>query len=590
MSNATDSKARSDVTRQLNKFKYPELAIYVFSYLGVFDDIRRRILALIAGESADWLYGPAFLHGSVIVPCFSIGKILAKKHKVEMPQPIEGKKPETLDKERRKAEHKYNTLGFLLSYEMVVDYFKIMQTMTQEEVNKINLRSIFPGHSFEDDGNILLGEHTKFSGSRIEKASIVARSRMVFEVTDANKLSPVFKLLPHAYLRTKYEVSADAAASKEDFARPSVSLSTMFDQAFWGNFKQFPSFPSVGPSWVTVPKALLPSFWWDSIVDPSDLISRNEVRLLHDCILVSANYSPFDVHQTNMEDLISRLYQEAVAKSEPAVRPESPPGDYPPDSIRHIRPFVDAPRQRKQAPRLALEPHQHPGTMHFSNQPGDQIRQHGRSLQPVDPDLLGHRGEITHFPASNVAVQQSVLPQALFGHLLHVSTSFDLATYLNIATHDESHEDEDLDAGGFAASTSDLNNLAEFGGLDVVPLARNNEAPAAATAAVQEQPAAGVLKRAPAGPVAAAPSPNVAAVSTSVAAVPGVPVVALPSVPGASTPVGAAVLPAAADGHTAAIPAVTTAATTAGTTTASGTAFASAPALGLSAHAFPSVH
>ena len=172
---------------------------------------------------------------------------------------------------------------------------------------------------------------------------------------------------------------------------------------------------------------------------------------------------------------------------------------------------------------------------------------------------MGLRGEIVHFPASNVPVQQSVLPQALFGHLLHVSTSFDLATYLNIATHDEGHEDEDRDAGIFAPTATDSHNMAIFAGPEVVPLARNNEAPAAATAAVQEQPAAGVLKRAPAAPVAAAPSPNVAAVSTSVAAVPGVPVVAQP---GALTPVDAAAILATIDGSAAAaLPAATAAIT-----------------------------
>ena len=83
--------------------------------------------------------------------------------------------------------------------------------------------------------------------------------------------------------------------------------------------------------------------------------------------MVSANYSHFDVHKTNVSDLIDRLYQEAVREATKERKEELHPDDYPPDSIGHLRPFVDAPRQRKQAPGLPLEPHQYPGTMHFSN-------------------------------------------------------------------------------------------------------------------------------------------------------------------------------------------------------------------------------
>ena len=130
MSDASDQKAKSDLKDYLNDFLYPELAIYVYSYLGVFDDIRPRIMALIAGDSPDWLYEPKFLHESVIVPCFSIGKILAKKHPIVMPEPIEGKAPRTLARERKEAETKYSAIGLLLSYEFVEDYFKNMKTMT----------------------------------------------------------------------------------------------------------------------------------------------------------------------------------------------------------------------------------------------------------------------------------------------------------------------------------------------------------------------------------------------------------------------------------------------------------------------------
>ena len=371
MTNATDQKGKTDVTRYLNKFNYPELAVYVFSYLGVFDDVRLQILGLIAGQSEDWLYELTFLHESVIVPCYAIGKILAKKHPIVMPEPIDGKKPPNLDRLRREADHKYTILGFLLSFEMVVDYFKIMQEMTKAELNKIDLHCIFPLKSFQEDGNIFVGNHTRFTGTSVSSASIRSRSPMVFEVKDYNKLSPVFKVLPHVYLRTKYEALTAAAASEGDFARPCVNLNTMFDQGFWGkNWKHFSSFASIGPKWVTVPKALLPSFWWDDIVGSHDLIKKDVDSLLHDCILVSANYSAFHIHQTNMEALISSLYEEAVEEATEVERPESPPGEYSPDSIRHNMPFVDAPRRPLQNPGLIAEPHLHPVTMGFSNQPG----------------------------------------------------------------------------------------------------------------------------------------------------------------------------------------------------------------------------
>ena len=466
MSNSTYTKAISDITKSLNGFNYPELAIYVYSYLGVFDDIRPQIIALIDGPSGDWLYSPKFLHESVIVPCYSIGKILAKKRPLVLPKPV-GASASSFNRERKKAETKYSAIGFLLSFEMVVDYFKIMKSMTQAEINKINLHSIFPGGSFRNNNDkIFLGAHTRFSGVNLAAAKVVARSAMHFSFSEEDKLSPVLKVLPHAYLRTKYEVPEDAPPSKEYFARPSVSLSDMFDQSFWGPaYKFHPHFPSTGPKWVDVPKALLPSFWWNSIIDSSDLVRQNMSDLCYDCLLVSANYSYFDVCQTNMLDLLSRLHQVAVREAEKEKRAESPTVE-----IQDM-PSVEAYHQELENPGLIAEPHQHPATMHLSNQPRDHIGQH--SLVP--------RGEIIQYPASNVPVQQSVLPQALFGHLLHVSTSFDLATYLNVATHDVGLVDEDQDAGLYAPSPSDFDNLVEFGGSDVVPMARNIEAPAAAS-------------------------------------------------------------------------------------------------------------
>ena len=300
MSNASYQKVKSDIKRHLNGFAYPELAIYVCSYLGVFDDIRPQIEQLISGKSEDLLYSLKFLYESVLVPCFSIGMVISKKNRVTIPKPVYGgTSASTLDKEKRKIETKYNVIGFLISFEMVVDYFRIMQKMTLAEINKIKLDSIFPKESFTEDGNILLSKFARMTYAN-SSPTVQRRASMVLEVTDVDKLSPILKAMPLAYLHTEYAKPEASNEHFESFTNPSVALNNMYPHynLWYGKHKETTTMPLVTDHWVKLPKALLPSFWWKNITQSSDLLKHN-LHLEKDCLKVSACYTSFDMNQEN---------------------------------------------------------------------------------------------------------------------------------------------------------------------------------------------------------------------------------------------------------------------------------------------------
>ena len=306
MSNPPDQKAKSDIKGLLNGFNYPELVIYVCSYLGVFDDIRAQIEQLISGKSDDLLYSPEFLYESVLVPCFAIGMVLSKKHPMILPKASHGgTSASTLAKERRKIDTKYKIFGFLISFEMVVDYFRIMQKMTQQEINKIRLDSIFPKTCFTEDGKILLGKHAKFILGRKDRPSVHKRASMVFEVKDMGKLSPIFKAMPLAYLHTKFAEPEASHEYFESFTNPSVALKSMYphDNFWYGRYSRKIAMSLVTDHWVNLPKALLPSFWWKNIAHSSDLLKNND-HLEKDCLKISAYHSSFDMHKENASAIL----------------------------------------------------------------------------------------------------------------------------------------------------------------------------------------------------------------------------------------------------------------------------------------------
>ena len=139
MSNASDIYARTPIWNKLNGFGHVEVCMYVCAYLGVFDNYRREILEQISSKSADWLYSPQFLHESVLVPCYNIGLILAKKYHAVIPDYPNGTNSKKWRKAKTNVETKYNIIAFLLSFEMVLEYFKILRRMTQSEIDRIDL-------------------------------------------------------------------------------------------------------------------------------------------------------------------------------------------------------------------------------------------------------------------------------------------------------------------------------------------------------------------------------------------------------------------------------------------------------------------
>ena len=62
----------------------------VFTFLGVFDDVRHRVIEESSGQSLDSMYHPEFLFESVVIPCFNIGQVLAKANPI-VPSPFNKK-------------------------------------------------------------------------------------------------------------------------------------------------------------------------------------------------------------------------------------------------------------------------------------------------------------------------------------------------------------------------------------------------------------------------------------------------------------------------------------------------------------------
>ena len=76
-SNADDR--RIHLQNVLSGFSNVDAIVFVFIFIGVFDDVRGKIKSLIGSKSESHLYHPIFLFKSVVVPSFSIGNTLAKK-------------------------------------------------------------------------------------------------------------------------------------------------------------------------------------------------------------------------------------------------------------------------------------------------------------------------------------------------------------------------------------------------------------------------------------------------------------------------------------------------------------------------------
>ena len=83
ISNHGNNKAKDGILRSYDsRFAFQDKILVVFSFLGVFDDVRQRIIEETSGKSVDWLYEPGFLFESVLVPAFNIGRVLSKANPI----------------------------------------------------------------------------------------------------------------------------------------------------------------------------------------------------------------------------------------------------------------------------------------------------------------------------------------------------------------------------------------------------------------------------------------------------------------------------------------------------------------------------
>ena len=316
MSNSKDKKSRADITKVLNGFNDVETTMYVCVYLGIFDDVRQQIKALIGGNSADWLYRPDFLHKSVLVPCYSIGCILSKKYPTTLPNlPPDH---ENWKEAKVNIDTWYHTISFLLSFEMVVEYFKILKLMTQDELNSIHLHDIFRQQYFQPTGHLFLAQFSKLNCTGYTKFSVNLRSPMVFEVTDIDKLSPILKAIPLAYLHVKFDKSGCDTEAGERFTYSSGTLQGMYDhEAFWGgNFPKHRVLRIAG-SWLNLPRAMRPSEWYNDIFHGPTLL-QNNIYMDKDIFKLSVNYSSFDLHKEGADEILDnylRIANQSMKKN-----------------------------------------------------------------------------------------------------------------------------------------------------------------------------------------------------------------------------------------------------------------------------------
>ena len=428
MTNAYEQKEKHKISLKLNGFRFVDVHVYVSTYLGIFDDFRSQIKGLIGGNSADWMYSPKWLHESVLVPCFSIGCILAKKYPAKVPYFVNGIKSKSWRSAKANIQTKYNTIAFLISYEMVLEYFKLMQKMKQDEINKIHLEGIFKNRYITRNGHVHLAKYSKLNFRSYAKYTVTKRSPMYFARLDHDKLSPILKSLPLAYLKVPmYDKSGLEYGWGESFASSSETLQGLYDyKAFWDNaYEDFRNL-NIDGNWLTLPKALRPSNFYFPIFHGVSLLEHN-IFMERDVLKLSAHYSSFDIHQENVNEVLDELLR--IAKEVVPAEPESPPPIEPHQYDKVVTEAPVATLPRLPMLNLGLDLHEHPATRQFQRQPEDYNRLSQSSLQARRSLPLNPRGEPIHDPASYFTVQQSVPTQRLFGYLLHASNSFDMATY-----------------------------------------------------------------------------------------------------------------------------------------------------------------
>ena len=252
---------------------------------------------------------------------------------------------------------------------------------------------------------------------------------MWFSVTDKDKLSPVLKAIPLAYLHVKIDRKDSEYERGERFTHSSQTLEGMYNyKSFWdmeNGHKR--ALPLSEECWFSLPRAMRPSEWYKDIFHGNKLLQYNRVFMARDILKLSANFIFFDMHQENVDNILDEYLR--VAEGEPIKDLKVPPAVVPHQFKTKKAPPPAPPVTHVQLANVGLEPHQYPETKRFSRQPEDHS------------NLNDTRGESIHDPKSYFPVQQSVPTQRTFGFFLHSSISFDMATYCCTQHHGEGYKD-----------------------------------------------------------------------------------------------------------------------------------------------------
>ena len=107
--------------------------------MGLFDDVRENLMARLNPYAADWVYSPRFLHTSVVIPCFNMGLVIARKKPFtsEMLEKIKIGKWE--GNFAPKVMRQYQSIAMMISGHLLDDVFELLEDMTPEIIKAINL-------------------------------------------------------------------------------------------------------------------------------------------------------------------------------------------------------------------------------------------------------------------------------------------------------------------------------------------------------------------------------------------------------------------------------------------------------------------
>ena len=273
-----------------SKFNWIDMTLLVFSFLGVFDDIRQQVLEKASGDAEDWVYNPEFLYSSVVLPAFSIGRVLAKKTpifpglkddevitlKMTAITDADKKKRELAQKKARKTYLWPNMLGLLFSVSIAEDILAILADMSPAKIDKIELYKVIPADYLKGD-HYFFGPITRLAtGNYVMSAS--ERTGMTFKLGGRQRtLSAVLKMLPLAYLGVSLDKAAKLNEADEEFCRPAYTLKQMYPQSYWEYYtkRAAPLLTKRDHAmWFQNSDALYPSNHWEAITT-SDIIVRN---------------------------------------------------------------------------------------------------------------------------------------------------------------------------------------------------------------------------------------------------------------------------------------------------------------------------